>query len=368
MKKNILFSLIIMILICTIFGCTDEPMFWSVEQEIELDVAIVTGNVYSMTQFNNKIYAATGSLWVKDSSIDTIGDARRWTKSSRPNDLTIIRLGIGDNGNSLYTMSIQGHTEDEEEPGTYHLHFLNTSGTWTDVTLPTNAAVKELISDGTNAYAVLNSDNATDVVYSLSNGTLSETENTASGGEKSLETASKFQGVASCNGTTYFHTTPYITTNYDKTITYVVTSGTIYYSATPIDAPSSSNANWTSCSNDDFNTPYSMTYYEFDDDSDGTMEYGEKRILVGTSTGYFEIPLNADGTAPTSPERKTPNNNYATTFGTHEVICLYAPKIDTGIGKGSIYAGTLEKDSDDYGSKYSALWGYYPTRATWNCE
>lgn len=77
-------------------ACKIEPIFYAIEKEVPLEKAIIKGNLYAMTEFKGKLYAASGSLYVKD-----INEERGWKAVSAPG--FIIRVA-SDNTN-LYVLT-----------------------------------------------------------------------------------------------------------------------------------------------------------------------------------------------------------------------------------------------------------------------
>ncbi len=384
MKIAKLFSVLLIALsIFSIFiSCTQEPMFYDVSRETKLLGYKVTGLIYNVIEHNGYLYAAGGKLWKKDKTAIRTNESSTWSQVRRPlednlysSDISamLIRIANGDNGSTIYAMSIQGQNLDEDIPGTFFIHKAvpETDGSissWEDVETPENYLLKNLITDGKNAYAILNTDGANDVAFEILNGVIDTSSVKATGSnsitsKKSITSYVEIQGVATCNGKQYFSqidstklsSAPCVTQNRDYTIIYKAKTGTISYST---DAE-----NWTDFSNEHFIEPSSISYYDFN---------GTKKLLVGTAYGYYEITLNADGTIPSSVKEsgpETPQNNYGVTIATHYTMGIFA--FDDTIG--AIYASMYEFNSD-YGSKYNALWAYYPGRqrngelAEWNCE
>jgi len=60
-------------------ACKIEPIFYAIEKEVPLEKAVIKGNLYAMTEFDGKLYAASGSLYVKD-----INEERGWKAVSAP--------------------------------------------------------------------------------------------------------------------------------------------------------------------------------------------------------------------------------------------------------------------------------------------
>ncbi|HPM05396.1 MAG TPA: hypothetical protein PLR81_00135, partial [Treponemataceae bacterium] len=77
-------------------ACKIEPIFYAIEKEVPLEKAIVKGNLYAMTEFDSKLYAASGSLYEKN-----INEERGWKAVSAPG--FIIR--VASNNTNLYVLT-----------------------------------------------------------------------------------------------------------------------------------------------------------------------------------------------------------------------------------------------------------------------
>lgn len=78
-------------------ACKIEPIFYAIEKEVPLEKAVIKGNLYAMTEFDGKLYAASGSLYEKN-----INEERGWKAVSAPPGF-IIRVA-SDNTN-LYVLT-----------------------------------------------------------------------------------------------------------------------------------------------------------------------------------------------------------------------------------------------------------------------
>lgn len=95
-KRSILFLTAIGIL-CTFFSCKQETIFYQIEQETELEEAVITGIVTSVVEFNGKLYACDGRIYSKG-----VNDIRGWQSFSKP-DGYIEKLATG--ANVLFAMN-----------------------------------------------------------------------------------------------------------------------------------------------------------------------------------------------------------------------------------------------------------------------
>lgn len=397
MKK--LSYIFIAIVSLTFFACTADPMLYAVNKETELFKPKILGNIYSIVQLNDNLYLANGRIFTKNVNDkilkynpDNQKENWNWTqligselKDPQDRKLVIakaygptqkyeyyeeevnepaIRVGIGDDKSCLYFVTVRNNQDDEETAGVYVIYHaeLDSEGKitkYTEVELPEDYIVREFLSDGANSWAIVNNDNTTDKAFKIYNGKIdvTGTPDEEAEGKKiiSTENATKLQSVVTLNGSSpYFHSTPHMVASFDNNYCYVASTGKIEYTTTPTDKSS-----WKSVSVKDFSQEvYSICYYEYN---------GQKKLLIGVASGYFEILLNDDGSVPETASRQTPDNNFDVTFGTHYVIKLFAPQVSEGqAGTASIFAGVLEKNDDESGSKYSGLWGFYPGRMAEN--
>lgn len=96
MNKKIILGLISLTLFA-LASCKIEPIFYAIEKEVPLEEAVIKGNLYAMTEFQGKLYAASGMLYVKNAS-----DKRGWEKASTPSG-NIIR--VASDSTNLYVLT-----------------------------------------------------------------------------------------------------------------------------------------------------------------------------------------------------------------------------------------------------------------------
>lgn len=78
MNKKILLGLISLTLFA-LASCKIEPIFYAIEKEVPLEEAVIKGNLYAMTKFGENLYAASGKLYVKETSV-----IRGWKEANAP--------------------------------------------------------------------------------------------------------------------------------------------------------------------------------------------------------------------------------------------------------------------------------------------
>ncbi|HZK20435.1 MAG TPA: hypothetical protein VFC68_06910 [Treponemataceae bacterium] len=76
--KKILATSFLIILFC-FTSCDQAPIFSAINKEIELEEAVITGNVFSMIEISGTLYTANGRIYSKNTS-----DIRGWTEHSKP--------------------------------------------------------------------------------------------------------------------------------------------------------------------------------------------------------------------------------------------------------------------------------------------
>lgn len=91
-------SIPVLLMILLLVACKNGPtIFEQIEQEIELEDAVIVGSVNSIVQFGNKLYASDGYIYSKD--VEAI---RGWSKIASPQD-TIIKLAA--DSSNLYALN-----------------------------------------------------------------------------------------------------------------------------------------------------------------------------------------------------------------------------------------------------------------------
>lgn len=303
MNKKILLGLISLTLFA-LASCKIEPIFYAIEKEVPLEEAVIKGNLYAMTEFRENLYAASGKLYVKKTSV-----IRGWKEAVAPKG-HIIRVA-SDNEN-LYVL-----TSDKK------LYTSTNASNWTEVSI--NDSIIELFdnkaNDSDNKKAFITSSNE---LLDL-DGTSSPTLNTSDASKKSLAAV------------------------YDKSETKTVFSDTILIAV-------GSNGIYTmegesivfngNNSNIKVKEAESMAVYK-----DETQEY----LLVGTKNGIKRIILEANGT-PTSIGSEL-GDNADSSFALVEIPTLYS-------FTDSVYAAAIDRTT----SKKTKVWGYYTVRPEWNVE
>ncbi len=317
--KNILKFIPILLLFV---ACSQEPIFWAIAQEIELEEPNVIGNINSIVKLKGNLYTQNGNVYKKD--LNTI---RGWTKIDAPGRV----VALASDDNYLYAL-VAGQTDDEGLTHAYSLHASNGgNGNWAKIKESSSAIVlfdngvigDDVNTTGRNAYARIDG-----TVYLLSGTTTTEQ---ASTGENAV-------AAANLGGTDHFSNTRAFCSDGTDTL-YSVRDGKVKTSSTNADD------SWV-----DFSV--SIT--------DATvMVYAKDRLYVGTEEGLEQVTLDAEGGNPTSVSNL--DSNAEATTGDMQITSIgYFDDTDGN----AIYAGAIEQ----YSTNDNGLWGYYPSRGNWNFE
>lgn len=122
----------------TAVSCSHETIFYQINQETELEEAVITGTVSSVVELNGKLYACDGNIYSKDKNA-----LRGWSKISKPAGRIEI---LAADESYLYAL--------DKRNGRLYC----TKGTdgWTQVT--TGLSITTIFSDGAGAAYLQSSD------------------------------------------------------------------------------------------------------------------------------------------------------------------------------------------------------------------
>lgn len=106
-----------------LLGCVQQnTIFSQIEEETELEEAVITGTVNSIVKFGDKLYTCDGNIYSKN-----IASIRDWSKSSSPGGF-ISKLAI--DASNIYALSGTDRTSRK-------LYASTDGSTWTEVPLST---------------------------------------------------------------------------------------------------------------------------------------------------------------------------------------------------------------------------------------
>lgn len=311
MKKN--YPLLCSILILTaLFSCKNEPIFYGIEEEINLEDPVVLGNVYTVTEAGDKLYAANGKIFSKKSS-----DIRNWVEEPKP-DGFIIRTA----SDSTYLYALNSENILYSSP-------LEESLSW----VKTGEAILELFDNNAlntsdkRAFAV-----KADAVYELTDGNLASA--VSSGGASKDSLTAEF-----ISGQTFFSSSIQFTSDREGFLYKIASNGIEY---------STDNSTWNLIQIT-IESPMSLEFYK-----SGTAS----SLLAGTKTGIVQIPLAES--IPSSTGTAVPGSNADSCFGKSEVPSIFAYPF----GQGIVYTASLKPED----TKSTKFWAYYPSRDNWNLE
>ncbi len=308
-------------------SCSQQPIFWAIEREIELEEPAIRGNVYSVVRCGDYLYAANGNVYRKHRTSE-----RGWEKiSAPPNGAEYLASSDSLPDTHIYAMS--AHKNDCQV-------YVLDGTTWKEVSGARGKADEVAIFDngvngtGRNAYVRVNGN-----VYKLE-GTkeVSLLSAESSGHGESAKTLAAVQ-VGSDD---YFWNTRAFCK--DGTNLYSADGKIIKHSTTFANLAAAS-AN-TSVQTSEIIT--CLIHVQ-----DGTNEY----LIAGTKKGLEQIVLS--GGIPQSAGILGSNAEAA--FGESEIFCVAFFRDGPNY---AIYTGTGKASA----SKHNALWAYYPSRGNWNYE
>ena len=301
-------------------SCSQQPIFWAIEREIELAEPAIRGNVYSVVRCGNDLYAANGNVYKK-----SLKSERRWIEFPKPEEGRTTHLAS--DGTNLYALNAQTSS------GTTNYQVWVSpaaSGSWQKISGASGSDVVIFDNGDVNAYVRVGGN-----VHLLTIGGLGSTVTTNGANAKTIA-AVRF------GSDDYFWNTRAFCKN--GTNLYSADGKTIKHSTTFANLA-------TASANTSVQTSENITclVHVFD----GTNEY----LIAGTKKGLEQIIL--EGGVPKSAGILGSNAEAA--FGESEIFCVAFFPDGSNY---AIYAGTGKASA----SKRNALWAYYPSRGTWNYE
>lgn len=122
----------------TAVSCSHETIFYQINQETELEEAVITGTVNYVVELNGKLYACDGNIYSKDKNA-----LRGWSKISKPAGRIEILAA-----DALYLYAL------DKRNG--RLYCTNGTDGWTQVT--TDLSITTIFSNGAGAAYLQSSD------------------------------------------------------------------------------------------------------------------------------------------------------------------------------------------------------------------
>ncbi|MGL4982453.1 MAG: hypothetical protein ACRC4W_06350 [Treponemataceae bacterium] len=285
-------------------ACSQEPIFADIEREIKLREQTVKNNVYSVVAFENDFYAANLALFTKSKS-----SQGGWHKTSAPGK--VIRLAVGENGGTSYLYLLTT---------TYQIYYKTAGTGWQLVSGLADKNTLELYGDGKSAWTTV-SKAGKRVPYLL--------EGATAASSASDTEAKNPLAASSAKGTTVFSDSLSFAYNHEDKIVYTLGDIEKFVSGSR-----------------------AASYY-----NDGSRKW----LIVGVNGGIRMISLESDGKIPESPS--VTNNdlaNASTSIGPYDVF----PGAVWAFDNHALFVAIHDRDDSDI----NGLWGYYPSRNTWNRE
>ena len=304
------------------FSCSQQPIFWAIEQEIKLAEPTIKGNVYSVVRCGDYLYAANGNVYRKHRTSE-----RGWEKIPSPPKSTAY---LASSSTHVYALGT-----DKNDCQVYVLN----GNTWQEVSGASGKANEVVIFDngvihapGRNAYVRVGG-----TVKPLNGTTTLPLPSWAATNGAGANT----KAAAAGSSGDYFSDTRAFCSDGSKLYSVADDGKTIKWGTTNADL-----------ANTPVQTAETITCLVCDSVNG--------RLIAGTKKGLEEIKL--DGSKkPTSAGNLESNAEAA--FGESEIFCV-AVFHSTDGSNHTTYAGAGKASL----SKYNALWGYYPSRGNWNYE
>ena len=353
MKTKILYTFLLVLTIFS-FSCTNEPIFYNIAKEVPLLDSVVTGNVYSMVEQGEYLYAANGKIFRKGKTEEVTPKVNPWKLFDKPEGV-IIKLASTDN--YLYALSV---ADTSSENPTYTIYTSpsvpgDTKPTWTKIEV---TGVKTIfdneVYDNTSKLRAFYS--TKDGIFELKDGkadsTNLKTESNIISTKKDTDNENPSFAVKAAyvelNDTTLFSDDLSFCSDRKSTF-YKIDEKLVKYSV-------DGGENWTSVT-PDISDSASACYYE---------HQGNAWIYVGTAPydGDGLQAVNLNNNIPTTTVSEPVGENIASCLDDTQVIGLYP----LPYGTGNLYASSVVLLSTTAFSNDNQLWGFYPNRDSWNRE
>ncbi len=341
-------------LLCCMFfavSCSQEPIFFAIEQEIALRDSSVEGLVSSIEVSATHVYASNGNLYRRTRTNS------KWHSVSKP--AGVFRIAeVATDGTNIYVL---GADSGWRPYGVWRLD----EGTmeWTEVT-NTPSGIQRIGSGGARIYAFTGKTNGTVSVYTTSD---INTFNTTA----VLTDAGLYLHSSTSSGN-YFATKTGVYNNLGTLITGAPASGITGIATAVIDSnphlyvlTSSEIHHWDgsvwAATSHNAGTTLGMT---------ALVTTARNLLLINTTTGYYEAAMdnNGDITAtftpgknPVSSVPSSASSQYENSIGMWNINRM-AVMTESGTDNFAIFAGVLNR-------RYGGLWAFFePIRREWNRE
>ena len=342
MKNKILYTVLLILTIFALVSCENEPIFYNIAKEVPLLDSVVTGNVYSMVEQGNYLFAANGKIFRKGKNEEVTPQVNPWKSFDKPEG-AIIKLASTDD--YLYALSV---ADTSSENPTYTIYSSpavsgNTKPTWTKVEASGVKTIfdNEAYDDTSKLRAFFSTK---DGIFELKDGNADSTNqktenNLISTKSEGASFAVKASYVSDLDITLFSDDLSFCSDR--KTTFYKIDEKLVKYSV-------DGGKNWPNV-NPDISDSASACYYEYE---------GNAWIYVGTSPydGPGLQAVNLNNNIPTTTVSEPVGENIASCLDDTQVIGLYPFPFESG----NLYAASVVLLSTTAFSNDNQLWGYYP--------
>ena len=351
MKTKILYTVLLVLAIFT-FSCTNEPIFYNIAQEVPLLDSVVKGNVYSIVEQGEYLYAANGKIFRKGKTQEVTNNSNPWKLVDKPAG-KIIRLAATDS--YLYALSVADPINGSEK----YTIYVSPAGdklSWEVVSVTGNvtAIFDNEAAPGTGKLqAYYSTKDGIFVINEKNAGTTNlktETNFISTKKETNSEEEASFAVKAATVGEiTVFSDDLSFCSDREKYF-YKVDEKLIKYST--------DGTNWTKVSLE-ISDSASACYYE---NNGSAWLYVGTKVIKDDSSGIQAVNLNNN--IPTTTVSEPVGKNIASCLDDTQVIGLYP----FPYGSGNLYAASIIYNGTNAFSNDNQLWGFYPDRDSWNRE
>ena len=348
MKNKILYAILLVFTIFALISCENDPIFYNIAKEVPLLDSVVTGNVYSIVEQGEYLFAANGKIFRKGKNEEVTPQANPWKLFDKPEG-AIIKLASTDD--YLYALSVSDTSSDNPTYTIYTSSAVSgdTKPEWKKVeasgvkTIFDNEA---LPSTGKLRAFYSTKDGIYELIDGVATSTNLKTDTNLISTKKEVDDESAGHAVKAAyvelNDTTLFADDLSFCSD-KKTTFYKVDEGLIKYSV-------DGGKNWTSVK-PDISDSASACYYEYKVNS---------WIYVGTAPydgdGLQAVKLSGEKNIPSTELVEPVGENIASCLDDTQVIGLYP----FPYGSGNLYAASVVLLSTSAFSNDNQLWGYYP--------
>lgn len=355
MKTKILYTFLLILAIFT-FSCENEPIFYNIAKEVPLLDSVVTGNVYSIVQQGEYLYAANGKIFKKGKNEEVTSENNPWKVVDKP-DGKIIRLAATDS--YLYALSVADPINGSEN----YTIYVSPAGdklSWEAISVSGNVTAifdNEAYDDPSKLKAFYSTK---DGVFALNGKTAETTDLTTetnfistrkeTNSEEEASFAVKASYVSDLDITLFSDDMSFCSDR--KTTFYKIDENLVKYSV-------DGGANWTTVK-PDISDSASACYYE---NNGSAWLYVGTKVIKNDSSGIQAVNLD-NNNIPTTTVSEPVGKNAASCFDDTEVIGLYP----LPYGNGNLYAASIIYNGINAFSNDNQLWGFYPDRDSWNRE